>query len=162
MNENINLLEILKDAPKGTKLWSPICGDCYFQEIIEGSCTPIVCEAMLVNGDYYTISFTVDGMYNNRFADGGCVLFPSKTNHDWSKFETPKVPKVFKPYQKVLVKELIGKNFNKVVWMATNYSHYDADLKQHYCTMSYGFDDDEIIPYEGNEDKLGKTVKYIK
>lgn len=28
MNKNLNLVEILQDAPKGTKLWSPLCGEC--------------------------------------------------------------------------------------------------------------------------------------
>lgn len=160
MNENINLIEKLKDVARGTKLWSPICGDYYFQKIIEGSRYPIVCTATLASGGYDTIYFTIEGVYFNKFVDGECTLFPSKTNHDWSKFKTPKVPKVFKPYQKVLVKELIGKNFDKVVWMATNYSHYDADLKQHYCTMTYGFDDGQIIPYEGNENLLGTCTKF--
>ena len=50
MNENLNLIEKLKNVPKGTKLWSPICGDCYFQRIIEGSSSPIFCTAMLVSG----------------------------------------------------------------------------------------------------------------
>lgn len=27
MNENINLVEILKDCPKGTKLYSPLFGE---------------------------------------------------------------------------------------------------------------------------------------
>ena len=66
---------------------------------------------------------------------------------------------MFRPYEKVLVKEIVGRNFDKLVWLATNYSHYDEDLKQHYCTMSYGFDDNAIIPFEGNEDKLGRTVE---
>ena len=33
MNENLDLTKILKDAPKGTKLWSPICGDCVLDKI---------------------------------------------------------------------------------------------------------------------------------
>lgn len=28
MNENLNLVKILKDAPMDTKLYSPICGEC--------------------------------------------------------------------------------------------------------------------------------------
>lgn len=66
---------------------------------------------------------------------------------------------MFRTYQKVLVKELVGKNFDKLVWMADEYSHYDEDLKQHYCTRAYGFDDDEIMPYEGNEDKVGTITE---
>ncbi len=33
MNENLNLVEILKDCPKGTKLYSPIFGEVKFEEI---------------------------------------------------------------------------------------------------------------------------------
>lgn len=34
MNKNLDLTEILKDAPKGTKLWSPICGECELSKIV--------------------------------------------------------------------------------------------------------------------------------
>ena len=33
MNENINLVEILKDCPKGTKLYSTVYGDVEFDGI---------------------------------------------------------------------------------------------------------------------------------
>ena len=33
MNENIDLTKILKDCPKGTKFYSPICGEVDFKEI---------------------------------------------------------------------------------------------------------------------------------
>ena len=33
MNENIDLTKIVKDCPKGTKLYSPISGEVYFKEI---------------------------------------------------------------------------------------------------------------------------------
>ena len=152
MNENLNLVEILKDAPKGTKLWSPICGECYFQRIDEGSCSPIVCTAMLVNGNYCTIYFTEKGIYFNKFADGGCTLFPSRENHDWSTFKAPKKHKEFKPYQRVLVREWCD---CKPIWTASLYSHYDDALDRHCLLGSEHVEDDEIIPYEGNEDKLG-------
>ena len=29
MNENLNLVEVLKDCPQGTKLYSPIYGDVF-------------------------------------------------------------------------------------------------------------------------------------
>lgn len=37
MNENINLVEILKDCPKGTKLYSPIFGEVEFLGIKKDS-----------------------------------------------------------------------------------------------------------------------------
>lgn len=41
MNENLNLCQILKDCPKGTKLWSPVWGDVVLKEIKDGDSTPI-------------------------------------------------------------------------------------------------------------------------
>lgn len=36
MNENLNLYEILKDCPKGTKLWSSVWGD-VFLDVVKDS-----------------------------------------------------------------------------------------------------------------------------
>lgn len=160
MNEKLNLVEILENVPRGTKLWSPICGDCELDNINSNvSYYPIECISKNIEGNSRTIVFTADGKSSYFFANGECVLFPSKENKDWSTFKISKKHKVFKTYQKVLVKELVGINSEKTVWMADEYSHYDEDLKQHYCTRSYGFNDDEIMPYEGNEDKVGTIAE---
>ena len=42
MNENLNLVEILKDCPKGTKLYSSAFGEVEFQHIKLGSVYPII------------------------------------------------------------------------------------------------------------------------
>ena len=54
MNEILNLVEILKDAPKGTKLWSPICGYCQFLKIVNDKdiSHPIICRTNLDSGDF--------------------------------------------------------------------------------------------------------------
>ena len=151
MNENLNLIESLKDA-EGTILYSSLCGDCKFIGIDKSSPLCIVlCDC---HNKYWNI------YPNGRVTrEGECVVFPSRENRDWATFKVSKNHKVFKPFEKVLVKEIVGKNFDKSVWLADEYSHYDEDLKQHYCTKAYGFDDDQIIPYEGNEDMVGKEVK---
>ena len=41
MNEKLNLVEILKDCPKGTKLYSPIFGEVELDKIDIHSDTPI-------------------------------------------------------------------------------------------------------------------------
>lgn len=41
MNENLNLVDILKDCPKGTKLYSPIVGEVEFNGIDINSRHPI-------------------------------------------------------------------------------------------------------------------------
>lgn len=77
MNENLNLVEILKDVPKGTKLWSPVCGDCELAEVVEKWMYPIKCKTL----DNNFWRFYSDGRYASY--DGAeCVLFPSKENKD--------------------------------------------------------------------------------
>lgn len=65
--------------------------------------------------------------------------------------------KTFKPFQKVLVK--VAQGF-ELVWIAAIYSHYDTKNNRHYLTnMQWTEDDDYIIPFEGNEDKLGQIAE---
>lgn len=78
-----NIVEILKDKPQGTKLYSSACGKCKLESVDDKS---------------FKISF-----YNSKFGfmnggegyldkngklydDGECVVFPSKEMRDWSKF----------------------------------------------------------------------------
>ena len=87
MEAKINIVEILKDKPQGTKLYSSACGKCKLEEVDDKS---------------FKISF-----YNSKFGfmnggegyldkngklydDGECVVFPSKEMRDWSKFEWKK------------------------------------------------------------------------
>lgn len=79
--KELNLVEILKDAPKGTKLYSPIYGECEFDEVRDDKI-----EIIYSAGIYKRIwaTFYKDGTYSDR---GECVLFPSKENRDWSTFE---------------------------------------------------------------------------
>ena len=157
MEENLNLVDILKDAPRGTKLWSPICGECTFQYIDLSIKLPIVCLAVDKYGQKTQVLFTKYGRMYSTFAYDECVLFPSKENRDWSTFKVPKKHKHFEPFQRVLC--IINDNDCKI-WDADFYSHYDEDKKQHYLVSGVVKDDDnEIVPYGGNEGKLGKQVE---
>ena len=159
MNENLNLVEILKDVPKGTRLWSPICGECEFSEIVndEDISHPIICRTNLNSGDFGRESFSADGKFSTLYKNAECVLFPSKENRDWSTFKAPTTHKHFEPFQKVL--RAIGHEFGYEVWFADFYRHYDDSTREHYLASGYVVDDDEIVPFEGNEDKLGKLVR---
>ena len=162
MNKNLDLTEILKDAPKGTKLWSPIYGDCTLKNIIDKeryphSNYPIVCESVDEYGNKDVVNFTEYGLAISRYPNGECVLFPSKENRDWETFKAPNTHKHFEPFQKVL--RSIGHEFGYEVWFADFYSHYDDSTREHYLASGYVVDDDEIVPFEGNEDKLGQTSK---
>lgn len=82
MAKEINIAEILKDMPKGTKLWSPLLGKVELGSVKYSNKTcPIFVEG--INGAIY--SFTRNGHYYT--VEGAeMLLFPSKDMRDWSKF----------------------------------------------------------------------------
>jgi hypothetical protein len=82
--EKINIAEILKDCPKGMKLYSPIFGDVYLDEIRD-DIRPYL--AVVVRTfDKHEEEFLYDGRFG---INGECMLFPSKENRDWSTFQRP-------------------------------------------------------------------------
>lgn len=76
-DKKMNIIEILKKVPLGTKLYSPICGECIFENIINNSLFSVVAEGI----SYY---FLEDGRYKSQ---GECCIFPSKDEKDWNKFQ---------------------------------------------------------------------------
>ena len=78
MEEKINIAEILKDKPKGIRLYSPIFGECAFSFVPEE--TDDIC-VKKHNGEKEL--FNSKGLYNIL---GECLLFPSRNMRDWSKF----------------------------------------------------------------------------
>lgn len=83
MEQKINIANLLKDCPKGTKLYSPLCGECYFDRLNMGT---IICTKQ----NTQEITFTSGGYYMLPvFDDCECQLFPSKDNRDWSTFKRP-------------------------------------------------------------------------
>lgn len=82
METKINIASILKDKPKGTKLYSPIFGECAFCYICED--TDDVCIKRCNCEKAY---FNPEGLYNTL---GEVMLFPSKEMRDWRKFSWKK------------------------------------------------------------------------
>lgn len=80
MEKEFNLIEFLKDAPIGTRLYSPICGECELKEITE--------KEIYVKGEHFDEIFYINGTYYENY--GECLLFPSKNNRDWSTFKVEK------------------------------------------------------------------------
>lgn len=99
----MNIAEILKDCPKGTKLYSPIFGELNFEFVREDARFPIICTA--IDGDVPL--FTCDGRYLDRYTNAECTLFPSRDQRDWNKFGmTDQESKhQLKPFEKVLVRD---------------------------------------------------------
>ena len=83
METKINIAEILKDKPQGTKLYSSACGKCELKEADDKSFKVSFYSSKFgfMNGGEGT--FDKNG---NLYDDGECVIFPSKEMRDWSKF----------------------------------------------------------------------------
>ena len=152
MNENLNLVEILKDCSKGTQLYSPIVGEVEFNGIDINSCHPI--------GIRYKCgvdNFTKDGRLFWD-CDGECMLFPSKEQRDWSKFKPKKPkqpkfdPKTLQPFDKVLVRDAEGE-----LWRCAFYSHKRENDDKYATTNYWGFRC--CIPYNDDTKHLVATTK---
>ena len=149
MNENLNLVEILKDCPRGTKLYSTVFGEVEFEEVRNHTISPIdVCiDGISVD------SFTAEGKIFDEF-DGECVLFPSKDQRDWSKFKPkqPKFdPKTLQAFDKVLVRDAYFKN-----WRCQLFSHIIEDEEDYpyFCVYdSFKY----CIPYNDDTKHLVGT-----
>ena len=86
MNENLNLVDILKDCPRGTKLYSIIHGEVEFEEVLINDHYPIKYKFIDRDGIYGINRTTADGRHFS-FSYGECTLFPSKDQRDWDKFK---------------------------------------------------------------------------
>lgn len=83
METKINITTILKDKPKGTKLYSTVHGECTFETITDEFFKINFCTSkfgLTQTGECVLIKF------GNMFDGGECVVFPSKEMRDWSKF----------------------------------------------------------------------------
>lgn len=87
MEQKLNIATILKNKPKGTKLYSTIHGKCTFEAITDEIFKIHFCTSkfgLMQAGECTLIKF------GNMFDDGECVIFPSKEMRDWSKFQWEK------------------------------------------------------------------------
>lgn len=84
METKINIAEILKDKPKGTKLYSDICcGECVLNEVSENAIY-----VDMYNKERFWYFSAYGTIY--AFPNGGVLLYPSKEMRDWSKFSWKK------------------------------------------------------------------------
>ena len=76
----MNIIEILKECPIGTKLYSTLCGECTLYSV-----TPNIGFSVLSIADEI-FSFSSQGKYTLM---GECCVFPTKDQRDWSRFQVP-------------------------------------------------------------------------
>ena len=78
----MNIVEIIKKAPKDHVYWCTLFGECKVEIDDTDNVYPIT---IRLKNDMYFI--TADGRYHIKY-NGECVLFPSKDNRDWAAFES--------------------------------------------------------------------------
>lgn len=146
----INVAEKLKGCPKGTKLYSPLFGEVEFVRIEIGNPGFSIVVKVLDNGiPYSNVSFTAEGKWYNT-EQSECLLFPSKDNRDWNKFNLP--AKTFKPFDKVLVRDDINEK-----WILSIFGCYEDEVDKDFPYVCINGRYVCCIPYEGNEHLLNTT-----
>ena len=160
MNENLNLAEILKDCPEGTKLYSPVYGDVELMKVIQvedeflSPVEDIIYPIKIKLNNNSLDNFTKDG---RMFVDysGECMLFPSKDQRDWSKFKPTKPkfdPKTLQPFDKVLARDYFHDE-----WMCTFFSHIRENSDSPYVGVN--LDWRCCIPYNDDTKHLVGTTE---
>lgn len=88
MEDKINIAEILRDMPKGTKLYSPLFGKCELVDVGTDEGGDFIRVEFFSQDGYGkdNRTFSSDGRYFERLKDTECLLFPSDRMRSWSKF----------------------------------------------------------------------------
>ena len=161
MNENIDLTKILKNCPKGFRLYSIVHGEVAFSAIENGR-YPI---CVLTDNNNSTAYYSSNGkIYVTR---GECVLFPSKDQRDWNKFIAPWYkkykfdPKTLKSFDRVITRNEYDE------WTCTLFSHIGNKPNTRFiyvtCELVYEY----CIPYNdetkhlvGTKDEAPEYYRY--
>ena len=154
MNENLDLTKILEGCPKGIAFYHTVYGTVLFDSIDLDSEYPI----RFIVGKKAINNITKSGLAISDYK-GECVLFPSKYQRDWSKFERfwdkSKVkkfdPKTLQPFDKVLVRDI-----NTSDWYVDFFSNFN---NQGEFTCIGGCNWVMGIPYNEDTKHLVGTTK---
>ena len=127
MENKINIAEILRDMPKGTKLYSPLFGKCELRGI-DNSKYPIAIKVQSIDGAM-SKGIMKDGRYFDGFEDAECLLFPSARMRDWSKF--------FKRGD-VLIDEDLGTAAVFDGWANDDYTEFNTTIDYYKISDAWG------------------------
>ena len=107
------VIDYLRNTPKGTKLYSPICGECTLMSVSNNR---------IIVMDHCNVCRSFDP-YGLIDVNGECLLFPSKEVRDWSNYQAPYYD--FKPFDKVVVRD-------EGLWYINFFERYLPDEKSPY------------------------------
>ena len=127
MENKINIAEILRDMPKGTKLCSPLFGKCELRGI-DNSKYPIAIKVQSIDGAM-SKGIMKDGRYFDGYEDAECLLFPSARMRNWSKF--------FKRGD-VLIDEDLGTAAVFDGWANDDYTEFNTTIDYYNISDAWG------------------------
>ena len=150
MNENLDLRRILKTCPKGWKFYTSVWGEVEFIEY--DGCGDFIFDPIDM-GNMDNVHINTDGTF---CCFGECIIFPSKEQRDWSKFNAPWYkkdrfdPNTLKPFDRVLVR-----NCRAYKWKCEHFSYFNEgnDYPCMCSSNSYAF----CVPYNDETKHLVGT-----
>ena len=140
----IDIAEILKDKPKGTKLYCKLIGDCKVDYVSPKGTIEVY------NDRNDRVKLDRYGKFNQL---GEVLLYPSKDMIDWHKLKVTK--NAYKTFDYVLAKS--DDELDLQEWTLCQYSHTDSFGNIVFVGGGYT-DAENVIPYEGNESLLGTQI----
>ena len=153
----VNVAEILKHAPKGTKLWSNMYGD------VELNCIESLDYMYPINVlDYLKCQrvFTKYGCFCEMNQNEECTLWPSKDHRAWDDEaykilgieKKPEAPSFgLQPFDRVL-----ARNYFNEKWHAEFFSHIENNSSYNYvCIRLWKY----CIPYNDETKHLLGTTQ---
>ena len=150
MENKINIAEILKDCPKGMKLYSPIYCEVNFDKIgIENERHPIA-----VKSSKGIIHLAEDGRFCAAYDTAECMLFPSSEMRDWSKF--------FKRGD-VVIKNGGGMSAVFDDWANDTYTEFNTTINL-YCDNNTGEEEvcSTILFRKADEEERKQFIKKVE
>ena len=151
-NNKINIAEILKDCPKGTKLYSPLFGNIELSSVGEDN---IPINVRIIKGRTCECSsFTREGHYFAGYYDAECLLFPSSEMRDWTKF--------FKRGD-VVIKNGGGVAAVFDGWANDTYTEFNTTINL-YCDNNTGEEEvcSTILFRKANEEERKQFIKKVE
>lgn len=122
MEQKFNIAKILKNKPRGTKLYSMIHGKCSFEAVTD--------EIFKINFCTSKFGLTQSGectliKFGNMYDGGECIIFPSKEMRDWNKFA----------WQKGDI--LVNENNAHIIFEKFTDDTYTTFIGRHYLNKNY-------------------------
>lgn len=155
-NKTLNLCEKLAGCPIGTKLWSPLVGECEFAGLANNLGAGPDDLINIERDEIGIISFDKHGHYFSCSEE--CFIFPSRENRDWDNWERPKPkverfdPKTLQPFDKVLVRD-----FDERPWKPTLLAYCNAEARYPFVTIGAAEAFTLAIPYNEDTKHLAGT-----